>query len=68
MRYDENNSSINNVGIDFSYQLSPNSHINTTINPDFGQVEADPSVLYLTAFETFVQEKRPFFVNALRDI
>ena len=60
---DENNSSINNVGIDFSYQLSPNSQVNTTINPDFGQVEADPSVLNLTAFETFVQEKRPFFVK-----
>ena len=32
-----------------------------TFNPDFGQVEADPSVLNLTAFETFYDEKRPFF-------
>src|SRR6266516_930212 len=33
------------------------------VNPDFGQVEADPSVLNLTAFETFFQERRPFFVQ-----
>jgi hypothetical protein len=34
-----------------------------TINPDFGQIEADPSVLNLTAFETFYDEKRPFFLE-----
>ncbi|MFB6230551.1 MAG: DUF5916 domain-containing protein [Salinibacter sp.] len=34
-----------------------------TINPDFGQVESDPSVLNLTAFETFFDEKRPFFLD-----
>ena len=36
-----------------------------TINPDFGQVEADPSVLNLTAYETFFQEKRPFFLEGM---
>ena len=34
-----------------------------TFNPDFGQVEADPSVLNLSAFETRLEEKRPFFVQ-----
>jgi len=34
-----------------------------TINPDFGQVEADPSVVNLTAYETFYEEKRPFFIE-----
>ena len=34
-----------------------------TINPDFGQVEADPSVVNLTAYETFFEEKRPFFIE-----
>lgn len=52
-----------NIGLDFSYPLFSNSQISGTINPDFGQVEADPSVLNLTAFETFFQEKRPFFVK-----
>jgi hypothetical protein len=32
------------------------------VNPDFGQVESDPSVLNLTAYESFVDERRPFFV------
>ena len=35
--------------------------LNATVNPDFGQVEADPSVLNLSAYETFYDEKRPFF-------
>ena len=34
-----------------------------TINPDFGQVEVDPAVVNLTAFETFFEEKRPFFIE-----
>ena len=33
------------------------------MNPDFGQVEADPSVLNLSVFETFFPEKRPFFLE-----
>ena len=33
------------------------------INPDFGQVEADPSEINLTEFETYFEEKRPFFVE-----
>ena len=34
-----------------------------TINPDFGQVEADPSVVNLSSFETYFNEKRPFFIE-----
>ena len=50
-----------NYGVDLRYGLSSSSIIKATINPDFGQVEADPSVLNLSAFETFYDEKRPFF-------
>jgi hypothetical protein len=39
--------------------------LDLTINPDFGQVEADPSVVNLTAFESFFPEKRPFFVEGV---
>ncbi len=53
----------NNIGLDLEYGLSSNTTVNLTFNPDFGQVEADPSVLNLTAFETFFMEKRPFFVE-----
>ena len=52
-----------NLGFDTKIGLSSNFTLNATVNPDFGQVEADPSVLNLTAFETFYEEKRPFFLE-----
>ena len=55
------NENVYNVGTDFRYGLSSNAVLNATVNPDFGQVEADPSVLNLSAYETFYEEKRPFF-------
>lgn len=51
------------VGIDLKYGFSARSSLNLTFNPDFGQVETDPSVLNLTAFETQFQEKRKFFIE-----
>ena len=52
------------VGGDLKYRIASNVLLNATVNPDFGQVEADPSVLNLGAFETFFEERRPFFVQA----
>ena len=51
-----------NAGADLRYGLSSNISLNATINPDFGQVEADPAELNLSVFETFQEERRPFFV------
>src|SRR6266478_2300142 len=51
------------VGGDLKYLVASNLKLDATINPDFGQVEADPGLLNLSAFETFFQEKRPFFVQ-----
>ncbi len=51
------------VGGDLKYRVASNLLLNATVNPDFGQVEADPSVLNLGAFETFFEERRPFFVE-----
>jgi len=51
------------VGADFKYLLTSNLTMTGTINPDFGQVEVDPAVVNLTAFETYFSEKRPFFVE-----
>ena len=59
----ENNDNTFSVGIDAQYNLSSNSTLNFAFNPDFGQVEADPSILNLTAFETRLDERRPFFVE-----
>ena len=50
-------------GLDGKIGISNNFTMDFTVNPDFGQVEADPSVLNLTVFETFLEEKRPFFLE-----
>ncbi len=52
-----------NGGIDAKIGITNNMTIDLTINPDFGQVEADPSVVNLTAYETYFSEKRPFFIE-----
>lgn len=51
------------MGADVRYGLTNSLTLNLTLNPDFGQVEADPSVVNLSAFETFFEEKRPFFLE-----
>ena len=52
-----------NVGLDLKYGLTSDLTLNATVQPDFGQVEADPAVLNLSPHETFFQEKRPFFIE-----
>ncbi|MCX6234308.1 MAG: DUF5916 domain-containing protein [Bacteroidetes bacterium] len=51
------------AGLDGKVGVTNDLTLDYTINPDFGQVEADPSEVNLTAFETFFQEKRPFFIE-----
>jgi hypothetical protein len=50
-------------GLDLQYRVTSELTLTATLNPDFGQVELDPAVINLTAFETFFPEKRPFFVQ-----
>ncbi|MFC1563739.1 DUF5916 domain-containing protein [candidate division KSB1 bacterium] len=50
-------------GLDAKFGVTSDLTLNLTVNPDFGQVEADPSVVNLSAYETFYQERRPFFVE-----
>jgi hypothetical protein len=52
-----------NGGIDAKIGITNNMTMDLTINPDFGQVEADPSEVNLSAYETFFREKRPFFIE-----
>jgi len=52
-----------NAGLDAKIGVTNNLTMDLTVNPDFGQVEADPSEVNLTVYETFFQEKRPFFVE-----
>ena len=51
------------AGADMKAGLGPNLTLEVAINPDFGQVEADPAEVNLTANETFFAEKRPFFIE-----
>jgi hypothetical protein len=51
------------VGLDLKYAVTSALTFTGTVNPDFGQVEADPAVVNLSAFETFFSERRPFFVE-----
>ncbi|MDQ3515639.1 MAG: carbohydrate binding family 9 domain-containing protein, partial [Gemmatimonadota bacterium] len=51
------------VGADMKMGVGPNLTLQATVNPDFGQVEADPAEVNLSAFETFFSEKRPFFLE-----
>lgn len=50
-------------GLDIKAGLTSDFTMDITFNPDFGQVESDPSVLNLTSYETFFEEKRPFFLE-----
>ncbi len=50
-------------GVDGKFGVTGDMTLDFTVNPDFGQVEADPSVVNLTAFESFFGEKRPFFIE-----
>lgn len=51
------------AGLDAKLGLGNDFSLDLTFNPDFGQVEADPSQVNLSAFETFFEEKRPFFIE-----
>ena len=53
------------VGLDLRYNLASDLALVGTINPDFGQVEADQRVLNLSTFETFFPEKRSFFLEGI---
>lgn len=57
------NDMFGSVGADVKYGITNDLTLDLTINPDFGQVEADPGQVNLSAFETFFQERRPFFVE-----
>ncbi len=53
------------IGLDVRMRLPKSLTLTATVNPDFGQVEADPAVVNLSAFEVFFPERRPFFLESL---
>jgi hypothetical protein len=61
--FNDGSRQVGRVGLDLKYGLTSNLTLNATVNPDFGQVEADPAEVNLTAYETLLSERRPFFVE-----
>ncbi len=61
--YFDGTASLRQVGADLRYGIGSTFVLDATLNPDFGQVEVDPRVINLTAFETFFPERRPFFTR-----
>lgn len=59
----ERNDGFQTAGADVKYGVTSDLTLDLTLNPDFGQVEADPAQVNLTAFETFFPERRPFFLE-----
>jgi len=61
--FDDGRNLDSRVGADLKMGVGPNLTAEATVNPDFGQVEADPAEVNLSAFETFFSERRPFFIE-----
>jgi hypothetical protein len=61
--YYRQNDLFGSAGADLRYGVTSDLTLTATLNPDFGQVEADPSEVNLSAFESYLEEKRPFFTE-----
>ena len=61
--FNDGSREVGRFGLDLKYGLTSNLTLNASVNPDFGQVDADPAEVNLTAYETYFSERRPFFVE-----
>lgn len=61
--YETGRKFLGNVGFDMKMNIQGSLTLDATVNPDFGQVEVDPAVVNLSAYETYYEEKRPFFIE-----
>lgn len=61
--FERGHKTLGNMGFDAKLGLKSNLTLDATVNPDFGQVEVDPAVVNLSAYETYFEEKRPFFIE-----
>ena len=61
--FDDGTAMVGRTGADVKYGIGSNLTLDVAVNPDFGQIDADPADVNLTVFETFLRERRPFFVE-----
>jgi hypothetical protein len=52
------------VGVDGKVAVTNDLILDFTVNPDFGQVEADPSQVRIDGYQNFFEERRPFFIES----
>ena len=64
--FDEAYDTAARMGGELRMGLGPNVTLEATVNPDFGQVEADPAEVNLSQFETIFEERRPFFTEGIQ--
>ncbi len=51
-------------GLDYTWNITSDAQLNLTFKPDFAQIEADPFALNLSKYERYLEERRPFFIEA----
>ena len=61
--FNDGSRALGSMGLDLKYGVTSSLTLDATVNPDFGQVEVDPAVVNLSDYETFFEEKRPFFIE-----
>jgi len=61
--FETGHKTLGNAGFDLKLGLKSNLTLDASVNPDFGQVEVDPAVVNLSAYETYYEERRPFFIE-----
>lgn len=61
--FNDGSRALGSLGLDLKYGITSSLTLDATVNPDFGQVEVDPAVVNLSDYETFFDEKRPFFIE-----
>ena len=61
--FNDGSRTLGGFGVDAKWGVTSSLTLDATVNPDFGQVEVDPAVVNLTAYETYYEEKRPFFIE-----
>ncbi|HKT80789.1 MAG TPA: DUF5916 domain-containing protein [Vicinamibacterales bacterium] len=64
--FDDGSISTARGGLDMRMGIGSSLTLDATVNPDFGQIDADPAEVNLSAFETFFNERRPFFLEGSR--
>jgi hypothetical protein len=51
------------ISLNFKWDVTPQATLNATVYPDFAQIESDEFTLNLSRYPTYLDERRPFFLE-----